>query len=309
MESVCSHFSAVQPEKNIPQRVYRSNRSIVIVAKEPLRILSWNVFLMHPTSSKSPKKRAEAMVDELLKQEYDILLLQKVFYEPAKKALDSGLKRRFPHRYGPFNPKKCLEIGTTSGLWVASKTPLSLLKAIDFETKAVGVEKHANKGGALLCGEWNGNEFHILNTHLQGGHFNSEKKTEKARETRECQCKELRDKLLGPKKKSGVPQIICGDLSINKGTKPYRTMLNILDAVDGPLSGPRRITADTEKRNDMARSWQERAQTKDYILLRINGAKMSSESIVRSVKIFRNQWTTKHCDLSYRYAVEAEVKL
>ena len=73
---------------------------------KPLRILSWNVFLMHPTSSKSPKKRVEAMVEELLKHEYDVLLLQKVFYEPAKKNAGFRIEASLPSSLRPVQSQK-----------------------------------------------------------------------------------------------------------------------------------------------------------------------------------------------------------
>lgn len=257
------------------------------------------------------KERAEAIAQTLRDEDYQILLFQKAFTEDARDAIVDILGNRYPHRFGPFAEGDILHLN--GGLWILSSLPLKVVKAIAFDD-AEFPENLARKGAVLLEGRWGGQDFQIVNTHLQGDEDPA--KGHNYQDVRNRQLTQLAKELLEPFQRKDVPQIICGDMSTshfakNNGTggeaDGYRAMLHILDV---PHPHAFSLTwNDSKDANDLAR-WDSKSRKEmDYIFIR--NREKAIASFAQKVRVFRKSgWDKlhpKHADLAYRYAVEGVI--
>ena len=262
-----------------------------------LKVLSWNIYMLPPIVARPGKKeRAYAIVEQLKKGEYDVIVFQEAFLHKAREIISTGLDSIYKYTYGPANSSKP-NIKTSSGVWVISKTPLRELGQIEFSTK-VGIDKWARKGALMLEGEFNGNPFQVLGTHLQ---------SENHQDVREKQMDQIYIELISKYKNDGVPQIICGDMNTENDMKEhYCHMLNCLDAEDGAMTtSTTNIEVETYdgENNELAQFYgAKKKNTLDYILLRANGKKI--HSVQRYVSVMKKG--KKH--LSDHYGVVCEVK-
>lgn len=260
--------------------------------EKPLKILSWNIYMLPYTIFWRSKKtnRAKLIAKELLERDYDIIVFQEAFKRRPRRKLRKLLKKKYPYMYGPAN-KKFFSISTNSGIWVLSNRPLILKGMIDFDA-CEGIDCMARKGAMMLEGEHNGHLFQIVGTHTQGG----------PQIINRHQFHMIYDSLLEPFQKKGVPQIICGDMNCSfSKKKDYKAMMRIFDAENTKLSGKRRHS-----------NWEKSAII-DYILLRRNGAEIQAtrKEILRIGK----KWETKikkrtkqSLGLSDHYPIEMEIQ-
>lgn len=276
-----------------------------------LSILTWNIFMMPEWISESPRNvpRAAAIAATLLEASasFDILCLQKVFDSAARDVLEAALDARYPYRYGPANDSSSLKLN--SGVWVLSRYPLTDYQEIEFDGCS-SWECFSRKGALLVSGTCGATPFRLIATHLQGEE--GPVYTDKNQAVRDRQMQQIRDRLITPHLEPGVPFIICGDfgtprMADNCGleTESYREMLATLGAENGPEL---RITLDDSRLdNQLATSNTGRRNELDYIFLRRNGFELSAQ---RTRHIYRRAgWDTQYhrTDLSYRYAVSAQV--
>tara|TARA_B110000467_G_C18330658_1_gene492828 strand:- start:2511 stop:3389 length:879 start_codon:yes stop_codon:yes gene_type:complete len=261
--------------------------------QQELKILSWNIKML-PFSfikKRNHHTRARKIAKELNKREYDIIVFQEAFRISSRKILKNKLRKKYPYIYGParhwWNPTK-----TNSGIWVLSKTPLEELETIAFED-CEGTDCLARKGALLLEGNWKGNAFQVLGTHLDAGGPDK---------IRRNQFRELANKLLTKHQKEKVPQFICGDMNTAQSDRLYQEMLSILQAEDIELS---------ENSDISFTSYNAKKQGKviDYILLKKNKLKFSN--LARSIRTIGEKWDLKnpvmvdtHGGLSDHLAVE-----
>ncbi|MDD3665848.1 MAG: hypothetical protein PHQ65_11335, partial [Bacteroidales bacterium] len=131
-----------------------------------IKVLSWNVYMLpylhlfHDTRS-----RAAAIGDKLRNSPYDLILFQETFHTPSRDILKEHLKGGYSYFYGPFNDPG-ISLLTNSGLFVASRIPLSLLGVMTFN-KAESFDALAQKGAVLLEGIKDGFRFQVVTTHMQ----------------------------------------------------------------------------------------------------------------------------------------------
>lgn len=262
-----------------------------------LKVLSWNIYMLPPiVVRKGKEERAYAIVEELKKSDYDVIVFQEAFLTKARDIISKGLDSVYKYAYGPANSSKP-NIKTNSGVWVISKIPLRELGQIEFSAKA-GIDKWARKGAMMLEGEFNGNTFQVLGTHLQ---------SENQQPVREKQMDQIYMELISKYRNDGVPQIICGDMNTENDMKEhYCHMLNCLDAEDGAMTtSTNNIEVETYdgENNELAQFYgAKKKNTLDYILLRTNGKKI--RSVQRFVSVLKKG--KKH--LSDHYGVVCEVK-
>jgi endonuclease/exonuclease/phosphatase family metal-dependent hydrolase len=204
----------------------------VVSAQEPiqesLNVLSWNIYMLPGITNlskeigKSHKKsRAEEIAQVLNNSNYDLVIFQEAFFNPARKLLAKNIKLKYPYQYGPINPSG-LSLKTNSGIFIVSKQPLKVLGTVVYEA-CNGADCFAKKGVALLEGEFQGKGYQILGTHLNAGgpHW--------IRVAQYKQMRQLMDKFL----KLDIPQIICGDMNTHKESDDeYMDLLSILDVED-----------------------------------------------------------------------------
>jgi len=251
---------------------------------EPLRILSWNIFLLpaYIFETEYKYKRALGIAEEIKKLNCQIIVFQEAFHKVARATIARELRELFPYQYGPSNNKSLTRFN--SGIWIISKIPLYNPDEIKY-TRRSGIDALANKGALLMEGCWGGHKFQVVGTHLQSsGSY----------DIRKDQLGQLYENLLKPNEKQGVPQFICGDMNIcYKNCIEYEEMLKILDA-EGEVN-----VNDEEATNlDGDRI--------DYIFVRKNSA--PDFEITRSIYLLNHKCTKKRNFLSDHYAVGASIQ-
>ena len=259
-----------------------------------LKILTWNIYML-PFCSKIHKncKRAMAIALEIPEYAYDIIIFEEAFDHQARKILRNQLKGYYPFMYGPAN-KSSFSFKTNSGIWILSKIPLQQLEQIEFKNR-FGIDALARKGAVLYQGEWLGQPFQLLGTHLQNDSPDS---------VRYGQCHEIADKLSKKYTKPDIPQIVCGDFNIEFAERVnYVTMLKILDAENGSLKGDLQTSFD-EVNNKLAQKENGEKQLIDYVLVRNLKA---IKEIERQVFIIKGCFGEVVSDLSDHYGIEATV--
>lgn len=201
--------------------------------QEKLKILSWNIAMLPFLELYySRNERTKAIAAALLEEDYDIIVFQEAFSSVARRKIYKILCEMYPFQYGPANAWLGLKIN--SGLWILSKISLSFKREIKFSSSK-GLDLFSRKGAILLEGSLNDLKFQIIGTHLVSD--------ESDQSVREKQLREIYDNLIAAYSDPEIPQIICGDFNIDRSIKQnYRTMLDILDYVDGNLSGSTTVT-------------------------------------------------------------------
>lgn len=260
-----------------------------------LRILTYNIYML-PFCSELHRNtgRAEAIAKELAESKFDIIVFEEAFDYKARKILRNHLKGKYPFIYGPANDSR-FSFKTNSGIWLLSKIPLLQLEQIEFKNR-LGIDAFARKGAVLFEGEWQGQTFQLLGTHLQANSPDS---------IRNGQCHEIAIKLLRKYAKLEIPQIVCGDFNIDFSDKVnYKNMLTVLDAENGNLQGDIQCSYD-EVDNKLAQKENGKKSLIDYILVRNSKA---IRNIERQVIILKESTTHSFSDLSDHYGIEANVQ-
>jgi endonuclease/exonuclease/phosphatase family metal-dependent hydrolase len=261
---------------------------------KPLRILSWNIFMLPRFVHNAGKRiRAEVIAEQLKASEYQVLVFQEAFLSDARRIIRKHLDGTFAYEYGPANDDGGIK--TSSGIWVLSKIPLRQLEEVKF-TQCYGIaDCFARKGAMLLEGEHEGQTFQVLGTHLQAAGPQS---------TRQAQYKDMRA-MLDRHRRPEVPQIVCGDMNTSK-SKPtdYEDMLLALDVEDGPLDIQVEGTEDVYP-NDL-RTWGNgKFEVIDYVFYRGNAK--PAKKVTRTLCSIRKRWSKKHHDLSDHFAVDVAI--
>ena len=240
------------------------------------------------------RRRARALPKAIAMHEYDILVFQEAFHHRARQILRKQLKEKYPFQYGPAN-RRVMSLKTNSGVWVLSKFPLKLLGTVKY-TDCQGVDCWGRKGAVLLEGQWQGQTFQLLGTHLESG----------PQEVRNMQYPEIRG-LIDRHKKAGVPQLLCGDFNTNKSDKvSFEGMMKTLDAEDGELIN-KAITLDGTMDDFKQRGPAETGSTIiDFIFYRGNGHQ--GATIEREARQFEYPWHKSYKGLADHNAVEMRIK-
>ena len=259
-----------------------------------LKILTWNIYML-PFCSQFHKnlERAGVIANNIASFNYDIIVFEEAFDHQARKILRRQLKNSYPFMYGPVNDSG-FSLKTSSGIWILSKIPLKQLQQIEFKNR-FGIDAFARKGAVLFEGEFKGQSFQLLGTHLQANSPDS---------IRCGQCREIADKLLKKYARPEIPQIVCGDFNIEFADKVnYANMLNLLDAENGNLQGELQSSFD-EIDNQLARKENGKKSLIDYILVR--NAK-TIRNIERRIFVLKERTMNSFSDLSDHYGIQALV--
>jgi len=259
-----------------------------------LKILSWNIYMLPPLIFFNGKrKRARAIGQLLANSDYDVIVFQEAFHHGARRKLKRWLKETYPYRVGPANIRY-VSLRASSGVWILSKIPIKKVEAICFKDRSGFDNRMARKGALMIEGEKNGQPFQVIGTHLNAGG---------TPEVRLNQVRAIRDELMLPFQQKNIPQIICGDFNIEKGTDTYDEMMKILEAEDGKLHSD--LNATYGPNNDMNKS--KRGGIIDYIFYKNNGKKTAST--IRKIPKIQYQWHKNHKDLADHNPVEIKITL
>jgi endonuclease/exonuclease/phosphatase family metal-dependent hydrolase len=287
-------------------------------AQDTLKLLTWNVQMLPRFVKNNGKaKRAKIIVEKLQNTDYEVVILQEVFYRRARKIITQGLAKAYPYQTPVLN-KQFIGLKTNGGVIILSKLPIEKIDEIRFKSRA-SVDRFARKGAVMATILWKNQPLQIVGTHLQA--FSTADITYN-------QLAQIKNELLEksqepkqettPTKVKEIPQIICGDFNIIKtlpttmpsnldsariATLPrYPKLIEILQAEDGDLQGENQFSMD-RPHNDLAKSFKQYRLLLDYVLLR--KTTNTTLSIVRKIKIFRQAWHKEHQDLSDHFGVEA----
>lgn len=287
----CSHLIAQEQTLNST-----SSDLTVDADKLPLKVLSYNIHMLPPLAKFTGKQRRAKRIGDLLKDsDFDIVVFQEAFHGAARRKIARRMKDNFPFILGPAN-RRWYSFKTNSGIWIISKIPLTQVAELDFEY-CDGIDCWARKGALVAEGEFQGQPFQILGTHLEAG-GSREKKVDQYREL---------DSVLTQVRKEDVPQIIAGDFNTKKfqDTTWYNQLVDILGAEDGPLLSEQQYSSDSYV-NDIKiqRGDKKKRGVIDFIFYRNNGVKAK---INRYVRMPRWQWSKHRQDLSDHFAIEAQI--
>lgn len=264
-------------------------------SNKELKILSWNIYMLpRPALLTGKRKRAREIAKVLPAEDYDIIVFQEAFHGDARRILKRKWKELYPVRIGPAN-RNWWWLKVNSGVWIVSKMPLKKLAQIKYKDCHGFIDCFANKGALLVEGEFEGQRFQLLGTHIQAGGPDSIKQK---------QYEAIRV-LTDQYEEAGVPQILVGDFNKGKDNgDSYYKMLSTLDVADYEVDSERRFTAASD--NEFRVGGDDRLI--DFIFYRPNG--VEPEKLVRNVRRFRSE---EPCfknisDLSDHYAMEILLK-
>lgn len=253
--------------------------------------------MLPPLAKFTGKQRRAKRIGDLLKDsDFDIIVFQEAFHGAARRKIWRRMKETFPTNLGPAN-KRWYSFKTNSGIWIVSKIPLTQVAELDFDY-CEGIDCWSRKGALPAEGEFNGQTFQILGTHLEAGG---------PRDKKVSQYKEL-DSLLTHFRKDGIPQVAAGDFNTKKfkDTTWYNQLVRILGMEDGPLLSEQKHTSDSYI-NDIKiqRGDKKKKGVIDFIFYGSNGIEAT---VNRYVRMPRWQWSKTSKDLSDHFAVEAQIR-
>jgi endonuclease/exonuclease/phosphatase family metal-dependent hydrolase len=277
----------------------KGNKSKFSAEKE-IRILSWNIQmlprLLLPVR-RGPLKRARLIPEKIINDSIDIIVFQECFDIRSRRILKRNLKKEYPYKAGPAN--RVLPVFfTNSGIVIYSKYPITDKWRFPYLWREKeSHDKFARKGCLMVEVELPGkNKIQVLGTHLQAGG------PDKIRHSQYRQLKHFIDK----HRKENVPQLICGDFNTRKHDEiNYKTMMGIIGADDGEISGDLCCTSDGLL-NDMKTHNPSDRKVIDYIFYRGNG--IEPQYLRREVRQYQHRWNPKYKDLSDHNAVLGVLK-
>ena len=247
-----------------------------------LKILSWNIYMLPRFALITGKRKRAKVIPEVLNElDYDILVLQEAFHIGTRRVMRRKFRKAYPYQYGPAN-HKWTPVITNSGIWIWSKIPLRPLEEIDYSL-CQRDDCFARKGAFLLAGNWYGQEFQVLGTHMEAGPY-------RIKDTQYWEVRHLIDRHQQP----GVPQILCGDYNTKRrDTAQYEEMLYVLDVENGPILSDLKTTSGG-------------GAYIDYIFIRDNGLEI--DSVGRYIHDYTHPWGRKGKDwLSDHKSVEIQI--
>ena len=250
---------------------FTQSPDIASVEANSLRVLSWNIKMFPAPYGwfQNREHRAENIIEALKESElYDAILFQEAFY---------------PHQITPKD--QTIFYKTNSGLWVISRTPITLIDEISF-SQLRNWDTFSSKGAKLYSVTKNKQEFYLINTHLQSDY------KKEYRDVRSSQYSEINEELILPNLKSGLPIFLCGDLNISKSTQ-LNALLDKLKFENGPLSGKILYSTLGDKK------------LVDYILVKLEDFKI--KSVERKIQEFSPKLLVNPFHYSDHYAIEMEI--
>ncbi len=273
-----------QNNVNIQESVPRINDIDYIVESPPedndiLHVLAYNVFLLPiEFSSSGQKERIPKIAQEILRDEYDVIVLSEVFDNDLRKDLRKALAEKYPFH------TQVLE--TDGSLWgdggvkILSKWPIENPRKRIFGG-GDGWDFFAEKGVLYVSIDKNGTRYHIFGTHVQAGNSDDNRKT------RRSQFQKIKNFIDDMNISETEAVIIAGDLNVDKNDSlnEYNEMLQTLNAVPPALIG-HPYSADG-KINDF-RDLGDSRQLLDYVLYS-KDHKQPTKHLVRQTGISGSQ--------------------
>ena len=276
-----------------------SSAQTAFQAKDSLRLLTWNIFMISPIAPRQ-SQRAEAIGKLLAEGDYDVIVLQEAFNNKRIDQIKKHIDSIYPYQVLPKKKKAIY----SSGVWILSKLPFLETDAIMFK-KRLHFDRFADKGAVRVRAQKGDFKLDVIGSHTQA------MVKPKHSDVREAQYRRIRNNLF---KNDSVPVLIIGDLNTPK--KPvdrYGNMLEILEAKDGPVLVPEgSLASDTLcyswgcVYNDLTpKNSRGDIGLYDYALIRENGVKVKVE---RTLRIDHGTNDKGQFNLSDHYALDVLIK-
>lgn len=277
------------------------------------KLLSWNVFMIpKPINFSKQVERTRLISQKLQDTDHDIILFQEAFRAGFKEMIAREFKEKYPYQ-ASLNRRLTAKTVLNSGLYIASKYPIEVLGHHYF-TKSIHADQFSSKGVLLVeLTLPNEKKVQIATTHVQAWD------DKKAVEVRALQFKEIRD-FLDSHKKTGVPQILGGDLNVDSLLDPenmfksylkdreYSGTLNILNMNSGPVVGDVGYTSGFKTICYKQPGKNEPLKLLDHILVDENdsGIEITERKVVEFKDIMK---TGIECPLSDHHGIEAIIRI
>lgn len=198
-----------------------------VFAVSEIKILSWNVYML-PTPIKwsLQKERTQAITEQLIKTNHDLIFFQEAFTQDFREFLSKKLNQKYPFTYYLDSNGDVLNL-FGSGLFLMSRHPFKLLDHVYFD-ECSGFDCFSSKGAFLVEIIIPPNKtLQLSNTHLQAGQ-NSEN-------IRAHQLKQIKSMFVKNNKKN-YPQLLVGDLNINFLVPEFQKALELTEMNYAPLA-------------------------------------------------------------------------
>jgi len=257
--------------------------------------------LPKPINFSKQAERTPLIASELLKTDYDVILLQEAFQNKFRNKLGRLLKDQYPHQEHlrkSVRPKHIIN----SGLYVASKFPFEVL-GWHYFNNCTHADCFSAKGVLLIeVTTPDGNKVQIAMSHLQAWD------DAKAIRIRAAQIKEINE-LFKIHARSGVPQILVGDLNIDANFDlELPGALNELGMTHTELDGDLTATNGFEVTCYKTPGKPSAGKWLDHIWLKNieSNAEVLNKRVVPFTAVMKSG---KECSLSDHYGIEATIRL
>lgn len=261
---------------------------------KPLRILSWNVFMLpKPLKFSLQVTRTHRIVEKLKALPHDVVVLQEAFDRHFRSHIKEDLKAQFPHMYY-LGKENLVYPFMSSGVYVLSKLPFRTLDFVFFDWCGTA-DCYASKGAVGLEFELQDEKrLQLFATHLQ-----SEERFSLSRFHQTNQIKGLMARYAG----ENVSQLLIGDLNIDAGTAEFEETLGRLGTQALPLEAG--ISHTFGDKNPCYKTSGSKYEWLDHVLVKDPEKRLAfSELRVLEMSFERNGET---CPLSDHLPVEASV--
>jgi len=215
---------------------------------ELIKVLSYNTFLVQPAFLFPDSVRRLPLIGKHLTENFsdrDVICLQEVFTKSQFDALRLSIGKVWPHAVGNVGSTGCLQ--GDSGLFIASRRPISWSRFWNFGSYLVGSDALAGKG--ILAVETGGGVF--LTTHGQADPDNFPtwwfpKRWEKARKSRE-RCTAFVARIVESviARSGGAVVVVTGDFNVIGDKEEYANSMvpalspaNLKDAYRSSTADP-----------------------------------------------------------------------
>lgn len=261
----------------------------------PVRILSWNVFMLpKPIKFSLQVTRTHRIVEKLRHLPHEVVVLQEAFDRHFRSHIKKDLKSVYPYMYY-LGKENLVYPFISSGVFVLSKLPFKTLDYVFFDWCGTA-DCYASKGAVGLEFSPKGIEkkFQLFATHLQS--------EERFSLSRFHQTNQIVD-LMSAHEEVGVPQLLVGDLNIDGKTLEFEETLTRMNLNPLQIRGEDQNTFG--HKNECYKTDGNKLEWLDHILFRDHGENIAFTEM-KSLD-FSFERKGKRCPLSDHLPVETSV--
>lgn len=274
----------------------------VLCFAEDVKLLTWNVYMLpKPINFTRQIERTDLIAKEILKADYDVILLQEAFMGSFRKKLSRAIKKEYPYQDHLTRSRRLIHF-INSGLYIASRYPFEVL-GWHYFNDCTHSDCFSAKGVLLVeVTTPKGKKVQIAMSHMQAW---DDRRAVEARTHQVDEIKTLLDTYARP----GVPQILAGDLNINaKTTTEYPAAIAHLQMTNTDLEGPLTSTNGFKVECYKTPGQPSDGDWIDHVWLRSQGTE--TKILNKQVRPFKAIFKSgKECSLSDHYGVEAIISL